>query len=220
MANKFRIMCFGDSLTWGWIPTELGAPTERYPFDKRWTGIMAESLGSDYEIVEEGLSARTTNLDDPTDPRLNGSAYLPSAMASHMPLNLVVVMLGTNDVKLIFKRSPFEIAFGMSKLLGQIFASSGGVGTVYPAPKTLLIAPPPLGEMRHPWFKSLFLQGQEKTRELAIHYKALASFSKVDFLSAGDFMTTDGIDGIHFTEQNNATLANAVAEKVRQIQSR
>ena len=181
---------------------------------------MAESLGSDYEIVEEGLSARTTNLDDPTDPRLNGSAYLPSAMASHMPLDLVVVMLGTNDVKLIFKRSPFEIAFGMSKLLGQIFASTGGVGTVYPAPKTLLIAPPPLGEMRHPWFKSLFLQGQEKTRELAIHYKALASFSKVDFLSAGDFMTTDGIDGIHFTEQNNATLANAVAEKVRQIQSR
>ena len=99
MADKKRIMCFGDSLTWGWIPVRDGSPTLRYPFEQRWAGAMLNDLGPDYEVIEEGLSARTTDLDDPVDPRLNGSAYLPSALASHLPLDLVIIMLGTNDPK-------------------------------------------------------------------------------------------------------------------------
>ena len=79
-----RILCFGDSLTWGWIATPEGAPARRYPYSERWTGIMAAKLGSDYEIIEEGLNARTTSIDDPVDPRLNGSAYLPTALAERV----------------------------------------------------------------------------------------------------------------------------------------
>ena len=81
MTEK-RIMCFGDSLTWGWVPVIEGVPTTRYSADVRWTGVMQKELGRDYVVIEEGLSARTTPLDDPTDPRLDGSAYLPAALAS------------------------------------------------------------------------------------------------------------------------------------------
>ena len=217
MADKKRIMCFGDSLTWGWIPVIDGSPTLRYPFEQRWTGALASHLGGDYEIIEEGLSARTTNLDDPTDPRLNGSAYLPSALASPLPLDLVIILLGTNDTKSFFHRTPYEIAVGMSKLLGQVITSAGGVGTPYPAPKALMIAPPPLSPMPHPWFQGMFEGGHEKTKEMATHYEALASFFKVDFLNAGNVITTDGVDGIHLTAQNNADLGRAVADKVKSI---
>ncbi len=71
MAEKKRIMCYADSLTWGWVPVENAVPTHRYPYEQRWTGVMAAELGDGYEIVEEALSGRTTAVDDPTDPRLN-----------------------------------------------------------------------------------------------------------------------------------------------------
>ncbi|MCC8944006.1 lysophospholipase L1-like esterase [Bradyrhizobium sp. USDA 4518] len=212
-----RILCFGDSLTWGWVAVPEGSPTTRFPYAERWTGAMAAKLGPDYEIIEEGLSARTTSLDDPADPRLNGSAYLPSAIASHLPLDLVILMLGTNDTKSYFRRTPYEIAVGMSKLAGQVLTSAGGVGTVYPAPKVLIVSPPPLADLPDPWFQGMFEGGREKTVELAKQYRSLAAFLKVDFLDAGSVISTDGVDGIHFTAKNNADLGMALAEKVADI---
>lgn len=215
--TKKRIMCFGDSLTWGWVPVLEGVPTTRFAPDVRWTGVLANELGDSFEIIEEGLSARTTNLDDPTDPRLDGSAYLPPALASHLPLDLVIIMLGTNDTKAYFHRSTFEISAGMSKLIGQVLTCGGGVGTIYPAPEVLVMAPPPLTPMPHPYFQSLFGGAHEKTNELGKMYRNLADFMKVHFLNAGDHITTDGVDGIHFTEENNLVLGKAVAAKVSEI---
>lgn len=216
MTQK-RIMCFGDSLTWGWIPVEEGVPTTRYAKEIRWTGVLQKELGDGFEIIEEGLSARTTNLNDPIDPRLDGSAYLPAALASHFPLDLVIIMLGTNDTKAYFHRPAFDISAGMTKLVGQVLGSAGGVGTTYPAPQVLIMAPPPLTPMPHPYFQSLFGGGAEKSGELGKHYGDLADFLKVHFLNAGDFITTDGVDGIHFTPENNHDLGQAVAQKVKQI---
>lgn len=217
MSEPHHILCYGDSLTWGWIPVAESAPTLRYPWEQRWTGVMSHHLGPGFRIIEEGLSARTTSADDPVDGRLNGADYLPAALASHLPLDLVIVMLGTNDTKSYFHRSPYDIATGLSKLVGQILSSAGGVGTPYPAPKVLIVAPPPLGPMPDPWFQGMFEGGQEKTRAMAAHYKALAEFMKVEFLNAGDFTTTDGVDGIHFTPENNAALGKALAAKVQEI---
>lgn len=216
MTNK-RILCFGDSLTWGWIPVEHGVPTQRFPRQVRWTGVLADELGSGYEVVEEGLSARTTTADDPTDPRLNGSHYLPACLATHLPLDLVILMLGTNDTKVNLNRTPFDIASGMGVLATQVLTSAGGVGTSYPAPQVLIVAPPPLAEMPHPWFDLVFEGGREKTAELGRVYGALASFMKVPFFDAGSVITTDGVDGIHFTEQNNRDLGLALAEQVRAL---
>ena len=211
------VMCFGDSLTWGWVPAAETAPTTRFDRDVRWTGVLAATLGDDYVVIEEGLSARTTNVDDPTDPRLNGAAHLPVALASHLPLDLVVLMLGTNDTKAYFHRTPFDIATGMSVLAAQVLSSAGGVGTVYPAPKVLVVAPPPLGSTPDPWFQMTFEGGREKSERLAEAYRALCAYMKIPFFDAGSVIATDGSDGVHFTEANNRDLGAALADEVRRI---
>jgi lysophospholipase L1-like esterase len=209
------VLCFGDSLTWGWIPSHEATPTQRYSPSTRWTGVLADALGDEYTVIEEGLSARTTNVDDPTDPRLNGAAYLPAALASHLPLDLVILMLGTNDTKVNLGRTPFDIATGMSILTVQVLTSAGGIGTTYPAPKVLVVSPPPLAAIPDPWFQMVFEGGQEKSAALADAYAAMASFYKVPFFDAGSVISTDGCDGIHFTEQNNRSLGIALADRVR-----
>lgn len=216
MADK-RILCFGDSLTWGWIPVEEGVPTERFAPDVRWTGVLADRLGDGWTVIEEGLSARTTSVDDPTDTRLNGASYLPSCLASHLPLDLVILMLGTNDTKAYFHRSVLDIANGMGTLATQVLTSAGGVGTAYPAPRVLIVAPPPLATMPHPWFRLVFEGAEDKTRHLSEAYRALTSFMKVPFFDAGSVVTTDGVDGIHFTAENNRDLGVALTQKVREI---
>lgn len=217
MSEEKTILCYGDSLTWGWIPVVEGSPTHRYAYRDRWTGAMAHHLGDGYHIIEEGLSARTTSADDPNDPRLNGSAYLPSAIASHLPLDLVIIMLGTNDTKPFYNRTPYDIAYGMTKLVGQVLTGGGGIGTPYPAPKCLVVAPPPLNPMPHPYFQGMFGGGSEKSAELGQQYRNMADFLKVEFLDASDYVTTDGCDGIHFTKENNADLGRAMATKVLEI---
>src|SRR3954451_1636747 len=137
-----RIMLYGDSNTWGFIPIKEGAPSTRYPADVRWPGVLQAKLGNGYEVVVEALNGRTTDLADPTVPQvsgagLDGAAYLPAAIASHVPLDLVVIMLGTNDLKAMFKRSPLGIALGVGKLVDLVQAA-GEVGTNYPAPKVLV----------------------------------------------------------------------------------
>jgi lysophospholipase L1-like esterase len=217
VAEKKRIMFYGDSLTWGWVPMDNAVPTHRYPFEQRLAGVMAAELGDGYEIVEEALSGRTTAVDDPTDPRLNGASYLPSALASHLPLDLVILFLGTNDTKVYFNRTPFEIAAGVSVLVDQVAKSAGGVGTAYPAPQVLLVAPPPLGTFQHTWFAELFRGGLEKSAELARHYEALATFLGIPFVDAGEVTTTGGVDGIHFTAENNEALGRALAREVEAL---
>ena len=219
MSDSKRIMCFGDSLTWGWVPVLEGIPTTRYPFHERWPGVMASKLGDGYQVLEEGLSARTTDIDDPLDPRLNGSNHLPAALATHLPLDLVILMLGTNDTKSYFKRTPYEIASGMSKLAVQVLNSAGGVGTQYPAPQVLIVAPPPLSDIPHPWLQGMFEGGVEKSQALSSQYAALGTFLGVRFFDAGTVVSVAGCDGIHFTTDNNAALGGALANVVRDMLS-
>lgn len=209
-----RILCFGDSLTWGWTPlADAGEATRRYGFDERWPGVMLDHLGPGYEVVEEGLNGRTTDADDPLDPRLNGAAYLPACLASHLPLDLVVVLLGTNDLKAHLHRSTVDIATGISHLLKQIGAA-GGSGTSYGAPRAFVIAPPPLGELTDPWSQAHLAGGSERLRELVPLLASLAEGYGAGFLDAGSVLTTDGMDGVHFTRENNAALGVAMAEAV------
>lgn len=217
MSAPYSVMCFGDSLTWGWVPQTYGAPTTRYPWSDRWTGTMGDALGSGYRVLEEGLSGRGTTTDDPTDPRLNGSKHLPTALASHLPLDLLILMLGTNDTKCFLRREPFDIATGMQVLIGQAYASAGAGGTMYPAPKILLVAPPVIGELPHPYFKALFEGAAPKSRALPGLYAALADLMKVEFLDASQIIESDGLDGLHLTAETNRKLGLAMAAKVREI---
>lgn len=214
MTDEIRILCFGDSATWGWVPTEAAAPTVRYPRGQRWTGVLADALGEGYEIIEEGLSGRTTDIDDSTDPRLNGASYLPAALASHLPLDLVIVLLGTNDTKASYARSVHDIAQGMGHLLTQILGSAGGVGAMYPAPRAMVVAPPQADAIPDPWFADVFSGAPEKLRELPAAYRKVASFYRAGFFDSGSVISSVGVDGLHLTVENNRALGESLAERI------
>ncbi len=220
-AEPTRVMAFGDSITWGWKPVEQGVPSDRFAASVRWPGAMLVALGQGYEVVEEGLNARTTDVADPTLPMitgagLDGSAYLPAALASHEPLDVVVIMLGTNDLKAQFNRTPERIAEGADKLVQIVKNIHGGVGTTYQSPKVLLVAPAPLGG-NMVFFKEPFAGGLAKSQQLGKAYAAIAAKEGIGFLDAGAVIKTDGVDGLHLSGDAEQALGKAIAAKVREM---
>ncbi len=221
MAASKRILCFGDSNTWGFIPVPHGAPTTRYPREQRWPHVMAAAVGGDVDVIEEALNGRTTDAADPLLAQVagagaDGSAYLPVALASHLPLDLVVIMLGTNDVKPHLGRPASRVALGAKRLLDQVRTLDGGVGTTYPNPKALLVCPPPLGRLSV-YFEEMFAGGHAKTAQLPAMYQAIAKAAGVGFLDAGLTIATDGVDGVHLSAESQRKLGLAVAVKVREL---
>lgn len=208
-----RILCYGDSNTWGCGPT-LQPPAPRHPPTSRWPRVMGTALGPHCEVIEEGLNARTTDTPDPMQPAItgagvDGAAYLPACLASHLPLDLVVIMLGTNDLKAHFARSPLRIALGAGRLLDIVQRIDGGIGTPYASPEVLLICPPPLGEMA--FFAEEFAGGHAKSKALPAAYAAIAKAAGALFLDAGTVISTDGPDGLHLSAKAQTTLGQAVA---------
>ena len=116
------VMCYGDSNTWGYNP----ATQQRYPRDERWTGVLQELLGADYRVIEEGLNGRTTVWDDPIEGYKNGREYLIPCLESQKPLDLVIIMLGTNDLKLRFSLPAYDIAEGAGVLVEIAQKSQAG----------------------------------------------------------------------------------------------
>jgi lysophospholipase L1-like esterase len=203
--NRKRLLVFGDSNSWGFAPCAANQLTTRYDASTRWPSVMAARLGSDFELVEEALSARTTDLDDfqielPSahlrGATFNGARMLPAIVASHLPLDLVIIMLGTNDLKARFKRTAQKIADAALGLARLVEECEGGVATVYPAPKVLLIAPPPLGTGFHD--PDEWVGGRENSLEFGSAFRDATSACNLPVFDAGEVITTDGIDGVHF----------------------
>lgn len=221
-AAPKRVLVFGDSNSWGWIPKTSGIPTERYPAEQQWPRVMQGLLGPEYELVVDALSGRTTDVADPGAPMggaaLDGSAYLPAAVAAHVPLDLVVIMLGTNDTKAVFKRTPFRIALGAGKLVDIVQSSGrmfGGGWYDYAAPKVLLVSPPPMGPQTV--FTEVFEgdTGVQRSKGLSAAYRGVAEAASAGFFDAGSAITTDGSDGVHLTAEAQRKLGEAMAEQVR-----
>lgn len=215
-----NIMVFGDSITWGWLPKDPIVPTVRHAEEDRWPVIMGGALGDGYNIVTEGLSGRTTNVEDPTAPGLmDGADYLDSAIVSHEPLDLVIIMLGTNDTKSYLDRSPLEIGLGMGELINIVLQGSGLGWYEYSPPTVLVISPPPLGEEIDPGAAEAFAGGAEKIAQLPPIYAAIAEAAGVHFFDAATVVGLEhvGADGIHLLAEGNAALGAAVAEVVQGI---
>jgi lysophospholipase L1-like esterase len=202
------IVCYGDSNTWGAEPGTF----RRMDIDSRWPVILGKNLGSGFHVVEEGLPGRTTVWDDPIEQHKNGKSYLLPCIYSHTP-DLVVIMLGTNDLKHRFSLTAFDIAQGAGLLAAMVMKSNAGPG--WSSPQALLVAPPPVAGMTY--FAEMFKGAPEKSRALGKYFAIAARERGCHFLDAGAFVRTSDRDGIHLDQSQHEILGREVANKVREI---
>ncbi|MFC3181719.1 SGNH/GDSL hydrolase family protein [Cypionkella sinensis] len=206
------VMCFGDSNTHGTPPIVDLARYERYGAGVRWPSRVQAALG--WEVVEEGLPGRTAQFDDPImGAHMNGQAGLKIALESHGPLDLLVLMLGTNDVKARFTATPEAVVGGIAGLLD--IAQHRLMQERHGGFKILLVCPTPVVEVGP--IKDEFWGGAARSQALAPMYAALAAARGIAFLDAGQVIKVSPLDGVHFDEGEHAKLAEAVTAKLREM---
>lgn len=199
-----NILCFGDSNTWGFDPSTGG----RYPREVRWTGRLQAAL-PDCRILEEGLNGRTTVFEDDLRPGRRGLTYLPIALKTHDPLDLVIFMLGSNDCKNRLRLSAAEIAEGVQLLIEQTRNPSLHLRQ---QPAILVVAPPPFepGALARGGMRFTFgAESVETSRLLARFFRAAANQMGAHFFDAGQ-VTLAEADGVHLSAAGHAALADAL----------
>jgi len=205
-----RILCFGNSNTWGYIP----GSGKRYNYDKRWTGIIAHELGKGYQIVEEGLNGRTIAFEDPNRPGRNGIMYLGPCLETHRPLNMVILFLGTNDLKDYYQSSVHDIAVNMEKMIQLVNNALFGYDGM--TPEVLLISNPLISENVLPY--SSFQRASKKSMRLILEYQKTAINNHCYFLDISSTVKVSPIDGVHLDEENHNILAELLLKKIRDIE--
>ena len=212
-----RILCYGDSNTWGHNPEPCGN-NFRYGDNERWTGVLQRILDGQAKIIEEGLCGRTIMYDDPVAADRNGSRFLNCCIQSHQPLDLVIFMLGTNDIRHIFTPSVKEIAMGMDNLVRMVRNPQAyWVGKV---PEVLVIVPAPVrDEIAGSEFYGMYdEESVRKSKALGKEYeKIFADVSGVTLLDAGTVAEVSVKDCIQLTGEGHRALGEAAAERVKKI---
>ncbi len=204
------ILCYGDSITWGYNPKDA----TRFPPDQRWPGILQEELGAQTRVIEEALNSRTVATDDFVRASRNGLAMLPPLLEFHAPLDVVVVMLGTNDCAPCYGLTAGEITFGCAGLIRAVKASLVGPGASQP--KTVLVAPPLLGSLS-PEMELFYGGGETVSRQLADAYRIVAQSLDCMFLDVALVTEASDIDGVHLDPPQQRKLALAVKEVVEPL---
>ena len=203
------IVCFGDSNTHGADPSRVGGRLSR---DERWPRVMGRTLGDEYEVIEEGLNGRCTIWDSPIHPGRNGLTYLEPCLLSHAPLDLVIIMLGTNDLKTAYGLTAPDIAVGAARLVEAAQRTLSGPDGM--PPKVLLVSPVPIGKITRASEVWGLGEGYDKSRELARLYEVVAEQYDVGFFDAGSVAETHPDDGVHLGAAACAKLGPAMAKAV------
>lgn len=208
------IVFFGDSNTWGADP---GNPGKRFAPDRRFTGIVRELLGNGYLVAEEGVCGRTTAFDDPIEPYRNGAAHIDCCMLTHMPVDLLVLMLGTNDLKRHLGQNPFSSAKGLELLIGRARQSEYGAGRK--PPHILVVSPIHVAENTEETWAGEYIDGRGAKMSLALagYYEEVARMHGCDFFDAALFSKASPLDGIHMDAGGHKKLADALADKIKKI---
>jgi lysophospholipase L1-like esterase len=200
------ILCYGDSNTWGRLPRG-----ERYPRSKRWINILQNLLGDDYEVISEGLYGRTFNAPDSVKPFKNGLNHLEPILKTHIPIDLVIIMLGTNEVKVQYNFQPDEIAKHLEQIIKLIQLQKH-------VPKILIICPP---EIIMPKDKNLIALFNEKSielsKKLAPVFYAIANKHDCNFINAQDYIFSSKIDGFHLDPEAHKKLAEILKIEILKI---
>ena len=216
---KRHIVCLGDSNTHGYCadPKDCADGGIRFNENERWTQLLQKALGEDYLVLEEGLSGRTTCFDDPIHEGLSALNYIYPCLKSHENVDLLIIMLGTNDTKDRFYATSACIGLGMARLVKKAYATECWSAK---GPNVLVIAPPPIGEEMHssavaPVMGSLCA---EKSRELAREYKLQCDLIGCHFLDAASLgCEFNTVDHMHLTRKGHATLAEGLAKLVPEL---
>jgi len=202
------VLVYGDSNSHGTVPMATLEDMGRFGPNERWPGVLANALGDGWLVREEGLPGRTTVYPDPVSGvHKNGYAVLPAILESHRPIDVVVLMLGTNDLKHRFQAPVVEIAESVGALVHAIRHSYCGPGTSQP--EVLLVAPPPILETG--CLAEIFEGGAAKSHRFAEAYAVIARRHGARFLNAGEVIASSPLDGIHFDASEHARLGRAVA---------
>jgi len=210
------VLVFGDSNSWGWNPAnDLVKPIERWSDDIRWPGVMQKELGGDFKVLIDGLNGRTTVWDDPIEEYRCGKNQIVPSMDAAAPIDLMIIFVGTNDLKVRYSVSAQDIANSaallVQKALAQVGAFTGG------KPKVILIGPPPLGPIAKGIFKEMFGGNEEKSKQLGARYKIAAKALGVDYLDAGTIVKSSDIDGLHLDADQHGLLGKAIADVVKKV---
>lgn len=206
-----NILCFGDSNTWG-FPPDCGT---RYDRKTRWPGVLQDALGDAFYVIEEGLPGRNTVWDDPVEGGKNGLKQLVPIIHSHMPLDLVIIMLGTNDFKNRFSVSPLDISWSIGRLVKA--ARESGHPYLGEAPQVLVLCPPPLADLSRSPFAGILQGAEEKSRQLSSVLTAYCEENDIPMMDAGRVVQTSHIDGVHWEPEEHRKLGEAVADEVQRL---
>ena len=216
---KKHILCLGDSNTHGYCadPADCADGGIRFNEDERWTQVLQQKLGSDYLVIEEGLSGRTTCFEDPIHEGMSALNYIHPCLKSHEFVDLLVIMLGTNDTKDRFSASAACIGVGMARLVKKAMSTECWGDK---KPNILVIAPPPIGEgmLSSPVSATMGTGCPAKSRELAKYYKMQCDLIGCHFLDAQELGAEfNTVDFMHLTKKGHATLAEALAKKIPEL---
>ena len=204
------VLCYGDSLTWGSDAASGG----RHARQDRWPTVLGAALGPEVEVIAEGLGGRTTAYDDHlADCDRNGARVLPTVLHSHAPIDLVILMLGTNDMKPASAGTAIAATRGMERLIELVRHHAWPLETV--APEVLIVAPPALSETADAMFASMFAGAIEQSRMLASFYADLADEKDCGFFDANTVARTTPIDGVHLDAENTRALGRGLAPVAR-----
>jgi lysophospholipase L1-like esterase len=204
-----RILCYGDSNTWGCIP---GSQEQRFKPHERWTGILQAKLGEGYEIIEEGLNGRTTVIDHPTKSGRNGLSLLMPILETHHPLDMVVLMLGTNDLKTRYQRSPEQIAEGTQKLIDEIIAFAKKMNRLIPT--VFLVSPPHIIEVSS---NDHYRGSTLNSTQLAPLYQKIAHQTPdCFFINAAQHIQSSDKDGVHLEKSEHSKFAEVLYTVITQ----
>ena len=212
---KKHIVCLGDSNTHGYCadPADCADGGARFNENERWTCLLQKALGEEYLVLEEGLSGRTTVFSDPLHEAMPALDVAYPILMSHEPVDLLVIMLGTNDTKERFCVNPACIARGLERLVDKC--------KCIPCwgdhkPNILLIAPPHIGDKmeQSEVMPAMGLGCAAKSRELAKHYAVVAQNQGCAFLDAEGVAEFNEVDYMHLTRKGHAQLAEKLAQIV------
>jgi len=213
-----NILFYGDSNTWGFNPENC----RRYAYEERWTTICAEKLGPDYLCIPAGMNGRTTVHDDPWKGSRNGVSGLDYELQTHKPLDLCVIMLGTNDLKFT---DAFGSARGMEHLIRMVMSANERYhlsSPVFPdGPRILLISPVLLRNNIGCAWENVLPAGVyhdiEESAKLTGLYQDIAVRLGTDFLDASRFAEPSPVDGVHLGRDGHQALGTAIADTIRRI---